>query len=237
MKWGEAAYRSAGFRQTAMGVTANTMVTHVRAATTGSADEVNSHPFLIEGRIMAHNGGFSDLAVVERRVGDYMRFVRGDTDSERFAALIARESNRHGDVTVGITAAAQWLAEHVPLYSLNIVVTAPGHLWALRYPDQRSLHVAHRVVAAQSDDAGAPPGWHGESRLARQDLSTAARTPVPVAVVASEHIDGSDDWRLLEPGELVHVGPDGRASSTIAVPDPPAHFQLPVGVDHNDDRD
>ena len=237
VKWGRAAYRSAQFERTAQSVTANTVVTHVRAATTGSDSKRNSHPFLIEDRLVAHNGGFGDLPAVERRLGDYLRFVHGDTDSERFAALIAMESDRHGDVTTGITAAAQWLATNVPLYSLNVVVTAPGHLWALRYPDQRALHIASRVVTAKTDDQDSDGGWHGSSAVARHDFTTSGPDSVPIVVLASERIDGSSDWRMLDPCELVHVGPDLQITSTTAVPAAPAHFHLPAGVDHNDDSD
>ena len=44
----------------------------------------------------------------------------------------------------------------------------------------------------------------------------------PSVVVASEKLDGEDGWRMLAPGELVHVGPDLKVHSTIAVPEPPA---------------
>ena len=44
----------------------------------------------------------------------------------------------------------------------------------------------------------------------------------PSVVVASEKLDGEDGWRMLAPGELVHVGPDLNVHSTIAVPEPPA---------------
>jgi hypothetical protein len=41
---------------------------------------------------------------------------------------------------------------------------------------------------------------------------------------------------MLDPGELLHVGPDLSVTSTLAVPDPPRHLQLPGGHDPNDDR-
>jgi glutamine amidotransferase len=43
-------------------------------------------------------------------------------------------------------------------------------------------------------------------------------------VVASERMDDHPGWRPLEPGELLHVGPDLRVSSRVALPDPPAHL-------------
>jgi glutamine amidotransferase len=37
-------------------------------------------------------------------------------------------------------------------------------------------------------------------------------------------MDTNPLWRLLEPGELIHVDPGLRVTSTMAVPDPPAEM-------------
>jgi glutamine amidotransferase len=71
----------------------------------------HTHPFAMGGRIMAHNGGFGELPQLEEQLGSYARAVLGDTDSERYFALITQqtEANR-GDVGAGIAAAASWIA-------------------------------------------------------------------------------------------------------------------------------
>lgn len=227
-----AAHSDQAFRRDAYQVSATTLVTHVRAATTGSDSVANCHPFLIDGLITAHNGGFGELAKVDAHLGAYRRNVRGDTDSERFAALIALETARHGgDVGTGLAVAAGWLARNVPLYSLNAIVISPGNLWALRYPDQRALHVGARVVAPAT---GEPQALQMRSRSAVHRLTS--RTPTPVVIVASERIDESDDWRMLTPGELIHVDADLRITSTIAVDHAPACLRLPNVPDPNDDE-
>jgi glutamine amidotransferase len=229
-KWGSAAFDTRQFSETALKVTATNAVTHVRAATQGADRRSNSHPFLIESRIMAHNGGFGDLPLLESHLGDYLGHVGGDTDSERFAALIAKETDAHsGDVSAGISAAARWIATELPMYSLNCVVATAGHLWALRYPDTRSLHVARRSVGDTS--------WEGVSSHSGQRVAPAADTSTPVVLVASERVDGSADWRMLHPGELLHVAPDLTITSTTAVPSPPRRFRPPRGSDRNDDQD
>ena len=45
-------------------------------------------------------------------------------------------------------------------------------------------------------------------------------------VVASERIDESPDWRLIEPGELLHVAPDLTVESTLVLPDPPRRLSI-----------
>jgi hypothetical protein len=41
----------------------------------------------MDGRVMAHNGGFGELAQLDPELGPYARLVLGDTDSERYFAL------------------------------------------------------------------------------------------------------------------------------------------------------
>jgi glutamine amidotransferase len=102
-------------------------IAHVRWATAGGRSPLNTHPFTMDGRIMAHNGGFGSLPVLDSHLGSYARLVQGDTDSERFFALITKETDaRDGDVGAGIAAAARWIAENLPLSSLNTIVAAPG---------------------------------------------------------------------------------------------------------------
>ena len=47
---------------------------------------------------------------------------------------------------------------------------------------------------------------------------------LPATVIASERMDSSPGWRLLESGELVHVDSGLKVTTTIAVPDPPAQM-------------
>ncbi len=223
------AYSDPQFSHEARSVTARTLITHIRAATAGHAAVENTHPFLVGGRIMAHNGGFGDLPAVDAQLGDYLGQVAGQTDSERYAALIARFTDEHdGDVGQGIAAAAGWLADHVPMYSLNCLVATTGNLWALRYPDQRALHIARRRI-----DPATGSAVRGTTALATH--SVASEAAVEVVIVASERIDAGQDWRMLEPGELIHVGPDLAITSRLALQRPPAHLHLLDEADPNVD--
>src|ERR1700684_2441329 len=158
----EPAFRDREFARAAQHAESSAFVAHVRMATAGGRTVANTHPFAMHGRIMAHNGGFGELARLEKQLGPYASLVAGDTDSERYFALITQQTDAHGgDVGAGIAAAASWIAEHLPLSSLNTVVAAPGELWALRYPDAHALHVLERP-AGTSPDAPAD-GMHVRS--------------------------------------------------------------------------
>jgi len=219
------AYRDEEFQHAARQAESTAFVAHVRWATAGGRAERNTHPFGMNGRVMAHNGGFGSLAQLEAELGSYGRLVLGDTDSERYFALITKETDaRDGDVGAGIAAAARWIAARLPVSALNVIVAAPGELWALRYPGQHALHILERPA----EPGRGQPGLHVRSATSSVHAPDLAGTAS--VVIASEELDGESGWRMLEPGELVHVRPDLSVESRIAVPYPPAHLvPLPPG--------
>jgi predicted glutamine amidotransferase len=218
-KQAEPAFSDEEFIHEAREAESTTFVAHVRWASTGGRTLENTHPFAMRGRIMAHNGGFGELPRLEEQLGSYARLVLGDTDSERYFALIIQQTEAHGgDVGAGITAAAGWIAAHLPVSSLNTIVAAPGELWALRYPAQHALHILERPAG---------PGLHVRSATSSVHAPTAGRS----VVVASEELDGETGWRMLAPGELVHVGPDLSVRSAVVLPQPPARM-VPLPADN-----
>jgi predicted glutamine amidotransferase len=240
----EAAFQDEEFIREAKQAESAVFVAHVRWATAGGRSVQNTHPFTMQGRIMAHNGGFGELQRVEERLGRYRELVLGDTDSERYFALITQQIDAHGgDVGAGIAAAARWIGAHLPVSSLNTVVAAPGELWALRYPGQHALHIIERPAGTSdpaapagggtADDAAAigataGPGLH--VRSSTSSVHAPALQMLPSVVVASEELDGERGWRMLASGELVHVRPDLSVESSVVITDPPAHLvPLPAG--------
>jgi len=215
----EAAFSDEEFIHEAKQAESSTFVAHVRWATAGGRTVANTHPFTMHGRIMAHNGGLGELPRLEEELGSYRSLVQGDTDSERYFALITKETDaRGGDVGAGIAAAAAWIAAHLPVSSLNAVVAAPGELWALRYPAQHALHILERPAGR---------GLHVRSTTSSVHVPDLA----PSVVVASEQMDGETGWRMLAAGELVHVRPDLSVDSAVVIPGPPARL-VPLPTDN-----
>jgi predicted glutamine amidotransferase len=215
-----AAYEDEAFACEARELESTTFIAHVRYATTGGLDPTNTHPFEQDGRLFAHNGVIHDLDRLERELGDAKALVAGDTDSERLFALVTRETQRTGgDVGAGIVAAARWIANELPIYAINLVLTTADGLWALRYPDVHDLWILERA-------AGGPHGARhldAASAAGRVRVRSARLATQPSVIVASEPMDEDPGWRLLEPGELVHVGPTLTVGSTIALDGPPTH--------------
>jgi predicted glutamine amidotransferase len=226
----EPAFADEEFNHEARQAQSVTFVAHVRYATAGGRDIRNTHPFAMRGRIMAHNGGFGELARLDERLGSYENLVLGDTDSERYFALITQQADaRDGDVGAGITAAARWIGANLPVSSLNTVVATAGELWALRYPAQHALHILDRRGAPGER----PPGLH--VRSATSSMHVPALDPGASVVVASEELDGETGWRMLAPGELVHVRPDLTVESAVVISEPPARLVPITGPNPNID--
>ena len=241
----EAAFQDEEFTREAKQARSPVFVAHVRWASVGGRTVQNTHPFAMQGRIMAHNGGLGDVARLAEQLGSYRDLVLGETDSEHYFALITQQIDAHGgDVGAGIAAAAGWIAARLPVSSLNTVIAAPGELWALRYPAQHALHIIERPAGASipaaaasggratggaaADGAVAAPGLH--VRSATSSVHAPALQELPSVVVASEELDGERGWRMLAAGELVHVRPDLTVESAVVLPDPPAHLvPLPAG--------
>jgi glutamine amidotransferase len=215
------ANRSQTFIAGAHKVRSCTFLAHIRHATKAEPRLENTHPFEQHGRLFAHNGIVGDVPELRSRLGRHLELIRGETDSEHYFTMITKRIDEHGgDVTAGITAAAQELAADISLYSLNMVLTTPNDLWALRYPETNELYILERSIG------GFDPGGGFDERSASGTMRVQAGelSFLPATVIASERMNANLAWRLLEPGELVHVDSELRVTSTIAVPEPPAHM-------------
>ncbi|MFV1365336.1 class II glutamine amidotransferase [Mycolicibacterium elephantis] len=211
-----AAWRDLAFATEAREMSGTTFIAHVRYATTGPAAEANTHPFLQNGRIFAHNGVVEGLEILDARLAELgaAEWVRGDTDSERVFALITASIRSHGDdVGMGLAEALRWLRENVPIYAVNVLLATATDLWALRYPDTHELYLLDRTA-----------GGHGEFTMHSERIkaSSSHLHDAPSVVVASEPMDDGP-WQLLNPGELVHVGADLKITRRMVLPDPPLH--------------
>ncbi len=140
-----AAYQDREFAREAHEVSSRTFLAHIRFASTGAVEPRNTHPFEQRGRLFAHNGVVEDLRALEEHLGEARDLVAGATDSERLFALITREiETRDGDVEAGIETACSWVAQHLPLLAINLILTTAEGVWALRYPDTHEFHVLQR---------------------------------------------------------------------------------------------
>jgi glutamine amidotransferase len=214
-----AAYSDQEFATEAKEVQSTTFVAHIRYASNGAVELKNTHPFEQEGRLFAHNGVIGELERLDAELAGARSLVGGDTDSERFFALITRETERAGDLGEGIRRAAGWVAGNLPIFAINFVLITATDLWALRYPDTHELHVLQRGAGGQ--DGSSHLEHCGDPRETR--VHSAHLAQHPSVVVASEPMDDDPGWRALESGQLLHVDGELNARIQTILPDPPAH--------------
>lgn len=72
-----AAYQDRCFAEEAKEAESATFVAHVRFASTGGLEERNTHPFLQDGRLFAHNGVIEGLDDLDAELGEYRELVEG----------------------------------------------------------------------------------------------------------------------------------------------------------------
>jgi glutamine amidotransferase len=213
-----AAWQDATFATEAHRLTGTTFIAHVRYATTGSLDVRNTHPFLQDGRIFAHNGVVEGLEILDERLREVGTddLVLGQTDSERVFALITASIRAlDGDVTAGLVDAVQWLAANVPIFAVNVLLSTATDMWALRYPESNPLYLLHRR------DATAASGPQFDLRTKRIHAKSEHLCSRASVVFATERMDDDPRWSLIESGELVHVDATLRVNRSLVLSDPP----------------
>ena len=212
-----AAWDDRAFHCEAHEMTGTTFLAHVRYATTGTLTPANTHPFLQDGRLFAHNGVVGGLDALDDRLRtlEATELVGGQTDSERVFALITAATRRFGgDVSAGLLDAVGWVADNLPIYALNLLLCTARDFWALRYPESHRLYLLDRRE----------PHWKAggfDMRTHRIHARSGHLAERPSVIFASEPMDDDPRWRLLEPGELVHVDADLVITRRLAFPDPP----------------
>jgi predicted glutamine amidotransferase len=175
-----AAWEDTDFACEAHQLSGTTFIAHVRYASTGDLDVRNTHPFLQDDRLFAHNGVVTGLDVLDERLAELgvADLVVGQTDSERvFALITAAVRAQAGDVEAGLIDAITWLAANVPIYAVNLLLANATDMWALRYPDTHELYVLDRRSASKTSRCRLIGYTHGRRnwRISRASYSLVSR--------------------------------------------------------------
>lgn len=109
-------------------------VVHLRLATDDMNIEVrNTHPF-VNGRIgMAHNGSIVPTTALREMLGEAAAGqIEGDTDSERYLALLRQHLDASADVPTALAETVRQVRAAYPVASLNAMVLTPEVLSVVR---------------------------------------------------------------------------------------------------------
>ena len=108
-------------------------VGHVRYGTTGSDNQRNVQPILVnhyKGRMaLAHNGNLTNSHALRRELESQGSIFQTTTDSEVIADLIVQERLRHPSIEAAVSAAMERLEG-----AYSLVISSPSKLIAVRDP-------------------------------------------------------------------------------------------------------
>jgi predicted glutamine amidotransferase len=113
---------------------------HLRWATRGlPVTPENTHPFLADGIAFAHNGSLPSALVTTLLEPAYRDGLRGDTDSERYFALIRQFRASSPDLAAAARRAVCVLAPRAPRASLNALLLDATSLVAVHASARSAL--------------------------------------------------------------------------------------------------
>ncbi len=228
------AHQSERFRLASSRLQSHTFVVHVRRATVGSRDHLNSHPFRFGRWTFAHNGtleGFEKTKpwVLEKTLPALRPLVFGSTDSEHFFYYLLSELERAGVDRAGhdkVDTAAASLAlrdavdalyvqareQNVPPPILNFVLTNGDVFFAMRAG--KELYMATQKNFCGDFETCAEP-----RKVCMEQIRPDPK--VNHLIVSSEKIGSEDIWEELPEGNMVVLDADFRLSTLEA----PPHFE------------
>jgi len=235
LKSEEPAHESERFRLASSRLQSHAFVVHVRRATVGTKDYMNSHPFRFGRWILAHNGtifSFDKLRdwVVERIRPEQRPLIFGSTDSEHlFHYLLSAMAERgvdptgHGhidcevagralrDAVDALYVEARGIAEDHPI--VNFILTNGDTFFAMRAG--KELYLSTQKVSCRDAETCPEP---------RKVCLEAVRPDPQVnhLIVSSERIGEEDIWESLDQGQLVWLDADFK----LGFLDAPPNFAL-----------
>jgi len=129
---------------------ARARITHLRMATDGMACEPqNTHPFVADGMAFAHNGSLVPTALLEELIApEIASALRGDTDSERYFAVIRTALSTGLDMIDAVHHAVTQIRMSFPNASMNALLLSHTHLIAIH------ANVGARVPYEDFDASG-----------------------------------------------------------------------------------
>ncbi|HKC27148.1 MAG TPA: class II glutamine amidotransferase [Jatrophihabitans sp.] len=163
----------------AMATDAVARIVHLRWATVGyRVDPANTHPFVGDQIAFAHNGCIAPTdALDDMLTASTKGRLAGDTDSERYFALVCQEHDHaEGSVAPAVVRVASALRGHYPYASLNALILTRDELIIVH---------ANSPEGAPMDELAALPGGAPHDHLDAYFLMRWRSTPDGSLVFAS----------------------------------------------------
>jgi predicted glutamine amidotransferase len=177
---------------------ASARILHLRKATVGyPVNAANTHPFSVDGISFAHNGAISPRSTLDGLLSaSTLTHVAGDTDSERYFALIRQElADRPDDVAAATLRAVTLVRAHYPDASLNGLLLTATELVVVHVNSPHSAPIDEMLALP----AGPPPDYDAAYFLMRW-----LRAADGSLIFASSGMDARD-WTPLPEDSVTSV--------------------------------
>lgn len=167
-------------------VSTDAALLHLRKASVGlPVTPANTHPFSAGSVAFAHNGYFPPTAAIDDLLAAHdAEPTLGQTDSERYFALVLALMRTNGPVSA-VTRAAAMISERVEVVSLNMLMLTNQALYAYSH--------YNRTPAPGSDDD--PASYELNFRVCDSG----------VVVASTGWEQPSPSWELLAPGTVLEI--------------------------------
>lgn len=203
-------------------VASETVLAHLRKATQGSLNIINTHPFQYGHWVFVHNGNLADFAHIRPRLVALVppvlrRFILGDSDSEvLFYLLLGHMARRHELHRVGypladvIAAVRETVAEVVELTGEPCLDDggAPDQTYltfALTNGRTMVAHQGGKNLYYTTHKVRCPDRDHCPSFGTECEAASTTGAFVKHLVVSSEPLQGDNVWQPLRPYDVVGV--------------------------------
>ena len=196
------------FDQTACAGVGRIMIAHIRKASSGNNKMENTHPFGIDDWAFAHNGTIKDKCKLDKY---YERScdapVIGDTDSERFFAIIMSQfakdrmqsDSEIDGILQSLMLSIRIVRDQVGGDGLNFLLSDGRCLYA--YRNGRELYYLIR-------DPNDAPDSQLESKETGALLYWKKARGEKAVILATEKVTESEDWKPVQDNELICVDRD-----------------------------
>lgn len=210
------------FKKVSGVVSSQTVMAHIRKATQGEHNILNSHPFQYGSWIFAHNGHIREFDQNKKLLmnlidPDLRRFVLGTTDSEVFFFVILTELKKMYPLT----------EKHIPLDQLKIAIensilkitNIAGNLTNRDKPEPNENYLSFLLTNGETFvgfQGGQPLKFCShKTKCPERDacpfFADACEAPAIIGqkvnhlIFTSENIEGVNVWNTMQPGEMVGI--------------------------------
>lgn len=203
-------------------VTSNTVLAHLRKATHGQVNIVNTHPFQYGSWVFAHNGNIRNFSRFRTHLIDGIsprlsRFIIGDTDSEIIFFYILEElsqviplSSKNVPIKQAIEAVSRALKKLMAIvgpFSLSTGEPTETYLsFILTNGETILAHQGGQSLHYSSYKTRCPDRAHCKY-FARACEHPAEQESINHLLFSSESIAGENVWLEMQAGDILGVDP------------------------------